>query len=84
MTNLQNNQTAMQELWSYVKDDKTIPFEHYRKLRNKILHLIEKEKVQIIEAYNEAENKCEYFIEEHKWNRYYETSEQYYKETYEK
>ena len=44
----------------------------------------EMEKQQIIEAYNEAENNCEYFIEEHKWNRYYETSEGYYKHTFKK
>lgn len=76
MMNLQNNHTAMQELWSYIKDDKTIPFEHYRKLRNKILPLIEKEKVQIIDACVEFSMHGDELAEER--------AEQYYKETYEK
>lgn len=74
MMNLQNNQTAMQELWSYVKDDKTIPFEHYRKLRNKILPLIEKEKEQIIEVCVEFSN--------HGKEMALERAKEYYTETY--
>ena len=40
------------------------------------------EKQQIIDAYKAAEDECEYFIEEHKWNRYYETAEPYYNNKY--
>jgi hypothetical protein len=40
------------------------------------------EKQQIIDAYKAAEDKCEYFIEEHRWNRYYETAEPYYNNKY--
>jgi hypothetical protein len=42
----------------------------------------EMEKQQIIDAFNEAEDKCEYFIEEHAYQRYYRLSEQYYNETF--
>jgi hypothetical protein len=40
------------------------------------------EKKQIIDAYKAAEDECEYFIEEHKWNRHYETAEPYYNNKY--
>lgn len=72
-----NKLTTMQELWSYVKDDKTIPFEHYRKLRDKILPLIEKENRQITDAYNQGKHNAN-------CGGYDLTAEQYYKETYEK
>ena len=42
----------------------------------------EMEKQQIIDAYKAAEDQCEYFIEEHKWNRHYETAEPYYNNKY--
>ena len=42
----------------------------------------EMEKQQIIDAYNDAEDKCEYFIEEHAWQRYHYLSENYYKQTF--
>lgn len=42
----------------------------------------EMEKQQIIDAYNDAEDKCEYFIEEHAWQRYHHLSENYYKQTF--
>jgi hypothetical protein len=42
----------------------------------------EMEKQQIMDAYNDAENKCEYFIEEHAWQRYHHLSENYYKQTF--
>lgn len=42
----------------------------------------EMEKQQIIDAFNEAEDKCEYFIEEHAYQRYYRLSEQYYNQTF--
>jgi trimethylamine:corrinoid methyltransferase-like protein len=42
----------------------------------------EMEKQQIIDAYNDAEDKCEYFIEEHTWQRYNHLSENYYKQTF--
>lgn len=42
----------------------------------------EMEKQQIIDAYNDAEDKCEYFIEEHAWQRYHQLSENYYKQTF--
>jgi hypothetical protein len=42
----------------------------------------EMEKEQIIDAYAEAENNCEWLIEEHKWQRFH--SEQYYNETFKK
>jgi hypothetical protein len=40
------------------------------------------EKQQIIDAYAEAEDNCEWLIEEHKWQRFH--SEQYYNKTYNK
>ena len=43
---------------------------------------LEMEKKQIIDAYNDAEDKCEYFIEEHAWQRYHHLSENYYKQTF--
>jgi hypothetical protein len=44
--------TAMQELWDYVKKDtENINPTAYRKLRNKIIPLIAKEKQQIIDAH---------------------------------
>jgi hypothetical protein len=42
----------------------------------------EMEKQQIIDAYAEAEDNCEWLIEEHKWQRFH--SEQYYNKTYNK
>jgi hypothetical protein len=42
----------------------------------------EMEKQQIMDAYNDAEDKCEYFIEEHAWQRYHHLSENYYKQTF--
>ena len=45
---------------------------------------LEMEKEQIIQAFECAEDKCEYFIEEHRWNRYYHLSEDYYNETFKK
>lgn len=47
-----------------------------------ILEAKEMEKQQIIDAYNDAEDKCEYFIEEHAWQRYHQLSENYYKQTF--
>ena len=43
---------------------------------------IEMEKQQVIDAYNDAEDHCEYFIEEHAWQRYHHLSENYYKQTF--
>jgi hypothetical protein len=45
-----------------------------------IQQAIEMEKQQIIDAYAEAENNCEWLIEEHKWQRFH--SEQYYNKTF--
>jgi hypothetical protein len=42
----------------------------------------EMEKQQITDAYAEAEDNCEWLIEEHKWQRFH--SEQYYNKTYNK
>jgi len=42
----------------------------------------EMEKQQIMDAYNDAEDKCEYFIEEHAWQRYHHLSENYYNKTF--
>ena len=49
-----------------------------------IIKAKEMEKHQIIQAFECAEDKCEYFIEEHKWNRHYYLSEDYYNETFKK
>lgn len=74
---MEKNKTAMQELWKYVVEDNTIPFEHYIKLRNKIYPLLQKEKEQIKQAFREAITISDdpFFKDEE--------AEQYFKETYE-
>lgn len=68
----------LDKVWDLDDENFTVP--------NRLIEMIEQakeiEKQQIIKAFNEAENRCEYFIEEHKYNRYYETSELYYNHTY--
>jgi len=55
----------------------------FHKLRQEIIKKAkEMEKQQIMDAYNDAEDKCEYFIEEHAWQRYHHLSENYYKQTF--
>lgn len=71
---MEKNKTAMRELWEFIIEDKTIPFEHYTKIRNKIHSLFPKEEQQIIEAHLDGQSlvSCE--------DKY---AEQYYKDTYE-
>jgi hypothetical protein len=55
----------------------------FHKLRQEIIKKAkEMEKQQIMDAYNDAEDKCEYFIEEHAWQRHHLLSENYYKQTF--
>jgi hypothetical protein len=63
--------------------NKVIDRKEYMDLKSKAFEQAkEMEKQQIIDAFNEAEDKCEYFIEEHAYQRYYRLSEQYYNETF--
>jgi vacuolar-type H+-ATPase subunit H len=64
----------IEKIWKHDVD-----FDEIRKI---IDQAKEMEKQQIMDAYNDAEDKCEYFIEEHAWQRYYHLSEDYYKQTF--
>jgi hypothetical protein len=69
--------TAMQELWDYVIEDKqNINFIAYMNLRNRIIPLLEKEKLQIAEAYENGNLQEDYTRFENALN--------YYEETYKK
>ena len=68
-------QTAVEYLVGLLETQKFIT-------KSQIFISQEMEKQQIIDAYNDAEDKCEYFIEEHAWQRYYHLSENYYNQTF--
>lgn len=75
--------------WLHIEFQKRFPKETTEMYNNNqfdyedmIIKAKEMEKQQIIDAYNNAEDKCEYFIEEHAWQRYHHLSENYYKQTF--
>ena len=75
--------TAVEWLISEIQRYNDSGYEFHPKYNEEILEQAkEMEKVQIINAYNDAEDKCEYFIEEHAWQRYHHLSENYYKQTF--
>ena len=71
-------QTAVEYLIDQLDFELELYNSQWVKLEQTFEKAKEMEKQQIIEAYNNAEDKCEYLLEEHRWNRYYETSKQYY------
>jgi hypothetical protein len=77
-----NTKTAIEWLESKFDEFETIYDSLPAGLYEYVNQAKEMEKQQIIDAYKAAEDQCEYFIEEHKWNRYYETAEPYYNNKY--
>lgn len=72
---LDKKQTAMQELWEYIISDKeNIDQKTYVALRKKVHPLIEKEKQQIIDAFDNGDFE----------NTELYTAEQYYNKTFNK
>jgi hypothetical protein len=52
------------------------------KYKERVAKAKQMEKQQIIDAYAQAEDNCEWLIEEHKWQRFH--SQQYYDKTFSK